>query len=176
VTPCPLDDAPNATDRLRQGLTAYPRLATAPPEDLDDWERRHLHELAELAEGTLAHIGGNTLVHFDIRADNIVLGNDGRVWFVDWPWACRGAIWMDITLFLVNAALYGHDPQKYAERHPLLADVDPWHVTGLLAGLAGMWAEETRQPAPPGIPTLRAFQRAQLDVTLPWIRRRTGWE
>jgi thiamine kinase-like enzyme len=53
----------------------------------------------------IAHLGGNTLVHFDIRADNIVLGNDGRVSFVDWPWACRGAIWMDITLFLVNAAL-----------------------------------------------------------------------
>jgi hypothetical protein len=49
------------------------------------------------------------------------------------------------------------------------------HVTGLLAGIAGMWAEKIRQPAPPGIPTLRAFQRAQLDATLPWIRRRTEW-
>ena len=83
---------------------------------------------------------------------------------------------MVTTLFLVNAALYGHDPQAYAGRHPLLADVDPWHVTGLLTGLAGMWAEETRQAAPLGIPTLRAFQRAQLDVTLAWIRRHTGWE
>ena len=175
LTPCPLDDVPDAADRLREDLTAYSRLSAAPPTDLDGWERRHLSELADLAEGTIAHLGGNTLVHFDIRADNIVLGNDGRVWFVDWPWACRGAIWMDITLFLVNAALYGHDPQAYADRHPLLADVDPLHVTGLLAGIAGMWAEEIRQPAPPGIPTLRAFQRAQLDATLPWIRRRTEW-
>ncbi|HMG30563.1 MAG TPA: hypothetical protein VK585_10640 [Jiangellaceae bacterium] len=78
-------------------------------------------------------------------------------------------------LFLVNAALHGHDPQAYLDRHPLLTAVDPWYVTGLLAGLAGMWADATRRPPPPGLPTVRAFQQAQLDVTLDWLRMRTGW-
>jgi len=38
-----------------------------------------------------------------------------------------------------------------------------------------MWADATRRPPPPGLPTVRAFQQAQLDVTLDWLRMRTGW-
>ncbi|CAN5116543.1 hypothetical protein BH20ACT5_BH20ACT5_15900 [soil metagenome] len=42
LTPCPLTDAPLAVDRLREDLSAWQRLASDPPTDLDDWEHRHL--------------------------------------------------------------------------------------------------------------------------------------
>lgn len=145
-----------------------------PPVDLDPWEAAHLDRLVELCAGTLAQVDGDTVVHLDVRADNILLGRD-RVYFVDWPWACNGAPWLDTALFLVNAAYSGHDPEALAQRSVLLRDVDPIHVSGVLAGLAGMWAEASRRPPPDGLPTVREFQRAQQIVTLEWLKRRLPW-
>lgn len=152
LTPCPLSQAPLIAETLRSDFASYSRLAESPPDDLGDWERRHLDALAELSHDTLRHLGGDTLVHLDLRADNILLADDGRVYFVDWPWASRCAAWVDLALFLINVALSGHDPEIYVTASPLFDDVAPWHVTGL-----------------------RDFQRAQLDVTVPWLQRRTGW-
>jgi hypothetical protein len=33
----------------------------------------------------------------------------------------------------------------------------------------------TRQPPPPGIEAVRAFQAAQAAVAGDWLRQRTGW-
>lgn len=90
LTPCPLDDVHPAAEEIRAEMLGYRGLAADPPDDLDPWERRHLEQLAELAGSALKHVDGDTLVHFDLRADNILL-TDERVWFVDWPWAIRGA-------------------------------------------------------------------------------------
>jgi hypothetical protein len=38
--------------------------------------------------------------------------------------------------------------------------------------MAGSFLDGARRPAPAGIPRLRAFQRAQGDATLAWLRRR----
>src|SRR5690606_38217748 len=125
LTPSPVTDLPVARERLQDDLFGYRNLAAQPPADLDPWERRHLTALADLAASALDHIDGDTLVHTDLRTDNILLDGDGRVWFVDWPWACRGAQWLDTVLLQVNVALHGHDPERYLAGHPLLADVDP---------------------------------------------------
>jgi hypothetical protein len=39
-----------------------------------------------------------------------------------------------------------------------------------LAGLAGFFIDAARQPPPVGLPTLRAFQRAQGQAVLSWLR------
>jgi hypothetical protein len=89
----------------------------------------------------LALLAGDTLVHLDMRADNVLLGEDGAVWFVDWPWTCRGARWVDSALLVLNAATYGHDPEELVAANPLLSAADPIALTALLVGLAGMFAE-----------------------------------
>ena len=170
LTPCPLDDVPAVSSAMGADMLSYRRLLAEPPDDLDPWELRHLPALADLAESALSILDGDTLVHLDVRADNVLLTDD-RVMFVDWPWACRGAAWIDTTVLAVNAALHGHDPDAVIAGNPLLNGVDP---TPFLAGLAGTWAEACRRPAP-GMPTIRAFQRAQGAVTRDWVRRRTGW-
>ena len=175
LTPCPLPDARLARDETRDFMLCYRDLAADPPADLDPWERRHLDRLADLAASALDVVDGDTLVHFDLRADNVLL-DGARVWFVDWPWAFRGAAWIDSVMLLKNAAFHGHDPEPYLDGHPLLAGVDPWHVTAFVAGMAGFFLEKGRQPPPPGLPTLREFQLAQHATTLQWVRRRTGWE
>lgn len=176
LTPAPISDVPTITEKLGGPLRGYRRLADNPPDDLDPWERRHLSELAELGEQAVSVMGGDTLVHVDIRADNILLGRDGQVHFVDWPHATLGAPWVDTAAFGLNLALYGLDPEPFLAGNPLVADVDPWHITGLLAGLTGYFSEMGRRPDPPGLPTVREFQRAQAKSTMNWIRRRTGWE
>jgi Ser/Thr protein kinase RdoA (MazF antagonist) len=42
----------------------------------DSWSRRHLPRLAELDARAPATIAGDTLVHFDIRGDNVLLAAD----------------------------------------------------------------------------------------------------
>ncbi|WP_216853360.1 phosphotransferase [Phytoactinopolyspora halotolerans] len=174
LTPCPVETAPPADEQLATIMHGYRDIADEPPEDLDPWERRHLDRLADLAESALHHLAGDTLVHLDLRTDNILLDDD-RVWFVDWAHACRGAAWIDTVILMVNAALHGHDPEPHIRRHPLSADVDPDHVTAFIAGLCGFFGAFSRRPDPPGLPTLRQFQRAQHTSTLAWVRRRTGW-
>ena len=174
LTPCPVPSPRVAADEVRELMLGYRDLAADPPGDLDPWERRHLDRLAGLAASALEVVDGDTLVHFDLRADNVLLSGS-RVWFVDWPWAFRGAAWIGSVMLLKNAAFHGHDPEPYLEDHPLLADVDPWHVTAFVAGMAGFFGSAGRRPAPPGLPTVRAFQLAQHATTLAWVRRRTGW-
>ena len=41
--------------------------------------------------------------------------------------------------------------------------------------MAGFFTAEGLRPAPPGLPTLRAFQLAQGEVAQRWLSYRTGW-
>jgi hypothetical protein len=59
---------------------------------------------------------------------------------------------------------------------PSVAVADPRDVTDLVAGLAGLWASAMRRPAPPGIPTLRAFQARFHRAAWDWVVRRTAQE
>jgi hypothetical protein len=64
-------------------------------------------------------------------------------------------------------ASLGHGWRKLAESGPArAARLDA--LTGMFLWVAGL-------PDPPGLPTLRAFQRGQGEAALAWLRRRTGW-
>lgn len=172
----PLADVPRLDDEVAEDFTAWDRLADEPPPDLDPWAARHLDGLAALGRRSVQALAGDTLVHGDLRADNLLLAS-GRVVVVDWPWASLGAGWADLVFFALNPALYGgHDPDLLLGRAELLRDVDPDDVTAVVAGMAAYFAEACRRPAVERMPTIRAFQRAQADVCLAWVRRRTGWD
>ena len=53
-------------------------------------------------------VGGDRLVHVDLRADNVLIDRDGRAVIVDWPWAAHGASWFDALTLLVDARV--NDP------------------------------------------------------------------
>lgn len=175
LTPAPVTTVPTAAEQLAYDFAGWRRIAEDPPADLDPWAGAHLAELVAAAERGVAALAGDTLCHVDVRADNLLVGPDGAVTVVDWPWACRGPAWLDTVLLLVNVRLHGgHDTEALLRRLPVTADVDPAAVTGVLAGLAGFFLDGARQPPPVGIPTVRAFQRAQGDAVLPWVARRLG--
>ena len=84
--------------------------------------------------------------------------------------------WLDLVLLAVTVGLNGGgDPEQIVAEHPLTRGVEAERVTTLLCGLAGFFAWESRQPAPPGLATLRAFQAAHERVVVEWLARRTSW-
>ncbi|MCW8381106.1 phosphotransferase family protein [Streptomyces justiciae] len=174
LTPAPIPDAPLAADSLADQFDGWQRLMDEPtPEGLDPWVADRLPQLAELTAPWPEAVTGDTLAHGDLRADNMLLTDDDRVVFVDWPHVVRGAPWLDLLLMLpCVTAQGGPDPEELFATHPLGRAADPDAVTAALAGLAGYFVHRSLQPPPPGIPTVRAFQRAQGDAALDWLRKR----
>ena len=58
--------------------------------------------------------------------------------------------------------------------HAARGAADPETVTTYAVSLAGFFVHESLLPDPPGIPHVRAFQRAQGEVCLDWLRVRLG--
>jgi aminoglycoside phosphotransferase (APT) family kinase protein len=157
---------------LAEDLRGWQRIARDPPDGLDPWARAHLPTLVGLAERAPMVLTGNSLVHTDIRSDNLLVRPDGTVVVVDWPWATRGPAWFDTLAVLINVSLYGgHDVDALLSAHTP-AGVDPDEQTAVLVGLAGYFLDAARLPAPAGLPTVRAFQAAEGAAVLAWIRQR----
>ncbi|MBG0567685.1 aminoglycoside phosphotransferase family protein [Actinoplanes aureus] len=165
LTPAPLPGLPRATDHLAPDFGGWETLAAGPPTDLDPWALRHLDILRDAARrGVAAISAGDTLVHCDIRADNMLVREDGRIIVVDWPWGCLGPAWLDTVLLALNVIVHGGDPSR------ALDGVDHDAAVDVIAGVAGYFQRQSRRPPPPGLPTVRAFQRFQGDALLPWLR------
>jgi aminoglycoside phosphotransferase len=180
LTPAPVA-APSVGTRLGAALSGWQRLAAAAEHGHDDlagldpWARRHLDRLVAMEQTWPAAAAGGTLLHLDLRADNLLL-TPTRVMVVDWPWAGIGAAWVDLLLLLPSVrAQGGPQPETLFERHAVTRGADPDAVTAVLAALAGYLVRECRQPPPPGLPTLRAFQQDHSRPALAWLRQRTGW-
>jgi aminoglycoside phosphotransferase (APT) family kinase protein len=167
LTPCPID-LRSARDVLGSDFHGWHRLRDDPPATLDPWVANHLDELCRRAGHGLAALTGDTLAHTDIRADNLLVGADGTVTVVDWPWACRGPAWLDTVLLLINIRLHGGHADL------TMVDADHDDAVGVLAGFGAFFADAARHPAPPGLPSLRAFQQAQADTVVSWLREISG--
>jgi aminoglycoside phosphotransferase (APT) family kinase protein len=167
--------APSAADRLAGPFTGWRSIAASGDvTGLDPWAVRNLGELVALESRWPESVAGTALVHSDLRADNLLLTED-RVVVVDWPWACVAAPWLDLVLLLPSVRMQGGPPaHTLFEPHPLARAAAPDAVTSVLAAFTGFLVHSSRLPAPPGLPTLRPFQRAQGRAALEWLRHRTG--
>ena len=182
VTPSPLPigtvgTAPDAVARLLCGWQRLRDTDKQSPdrEKLDAWSRRHLDELADLEALAPQAVAGETLLHFDVRADNLLLAAD-TVWFFDWPHARIGAAWLDVVGFAPSVTMQGGPPPGEVLARSLAArTADPDAVTAAIATVAGYFTRGALQPPPPGLPTVRAFQAAQGVVAREWLAARTGW-
>jgi len=166
---------PTVVERYGQMLTGWRILAGEEQLDgLDPWALRHLDRLAGLESGWEGAVTGDELVHGDVRSDNVLVGRGG-VTFVDWSSACVGRTFFDVVSMLPSVALEGGgEPEEVLERHGA-GRVEPDALTSIVIADAGYFLERARLPDPPGLPTVRAFQRAQGDVSLRWLRHRLGW-
>lgn len=153
---------PALENHLADMFGAWPRIAEAPPKDLDPWLADRFELLHASSQAVLPRLRGGAIVHADTRSDNLLVTPQGRVRIVDWPWASRGTPWFDAVTLLVNLELYrGVDATTYV---PVVRDLgaSDQDVVAVLAGMCGYFVEAAAQPAPPGLPTVRDFQTAQV--------------
>ncbi|MFB6609026.1 phosphotransferase family protein [Agromyces sp. NPDC056379] len=141
---------------------------------LPEWARANLDRLATVSRRAGAAVAGDHLVHFDCRADNMLVDGDGRVWLIDWPWVAIGAPWFDGMTYLLDARLRGEtiDADSILATHRMFDGVSPGDLDAALAATTGAFFNRARLPAPENMPTLRAFQRREALAGMEWLRER----
>ena len=179
LTPSPLHISMvgSATDAFARSINGWRQLAEGPPSDLDRldaWSRRNLDRIVDLESQAPDAVDGDTLLHLDVRADNMLLA-ENKVWLFDWASACVGASWVDAVGFAPSVAMQGGPPpEQVVARHPAARTADPAHITAAVAAVAGYFTHRALQPPAPGLPTLREFQAAQGVVARDWLAQRAG--
>lgn len=145
----------DALTGLAETLTPAPRLAVTSQPRLGGWRNlaesptaiARLHDIApdtaadlgphlELEAGLDEVLVGDTLVHGDLYAFNVLLTETG-VMFVDWAHAWIGPQYADLVMLLGGAASVGIDPEPLAARHPLLRGIEKAAVNTLISAQAG---------------------------------------
>jgi aminoglycoside phosphotransferase (APT) family kinase protein len=135
----------------------------------------HLEEAAALAARFADVTAGGTLVHTDVRDDNILLRPDGTALLCDWNWPVVGAAWLDTVFLMIGPRGDGLDVDAALAAAPLTAGVPAEHVDVVLALLTAYFLKQGDEPVPPTSPHLRAAQRWQGEVVWEWLCERRGW-
>jgi hypothetical protein len=162
----PPPDLPSL-ENLREALDGWPTVV-ADPEPLlstgvcsSAWLDRALPVLTEAS--ATCQLDGEAFVHLDVRSDNLCIRGD-RVVLVDWNHAAVGNGLIDAVAWAPSLRLEGGP--------------EPWELVpdsaGLATLLAGFFAARAGLPPPETAPTVREFQRRQLEVALPWGARELG--
>lgn len=118
--------------------------------------------LPALLDATAATpFAGRSLVHCDVRSDNICVF-DGRAVLVDWNLASVGNPAFDPAFWFPSLIAESGEP-------PAVAGTDEFaaFVSGFFASRAGL-------PPPPTAPFVREIQLVQLRAALPWTCRVLG--
>lgn len=127
----------------------------------------------DLAERMLAS-PATTVLHTDVRDDNVLLTDQGAV-AVDWNFVAAGPAWFDAVSLLVQAHGDGIDADAVLAREPLTRDVDADLVDGVLALLLGYLTWAAAQDHVETSPYLRTHQAWYRDATWSWLASRRGW-
>ncbi len=135
----------------------------------------HTDEAAELAARYAEVMGGDTLVHTDIRDDNLLLCADGRVLLCDWNWPVRGADWLDSVFLMIGPRGDGLDVEAALAAHSITADLPSEHIDIALALITAFFLKNADDPVPPTSPHIRDHQRWQGEVCWDWLSERRGW-
>lgn len=135
----------------------------------------HLEEAADLAAAFARVSAGDTLVHTDVRDDNVLLEADGGVRLCDWNWPVVGAAWLDTVFLLLEPWGDGLDADVLLAERPLTRDVPTEHVDATLALLAGYFLRQRDEPTPATSPYLRQHQAWCAEAAWGWLSARRGW-
>jgi aminoglycoside phosphotransferase (APT) family kinase protein len=149
LTPAPIP-LPAVGDLHGRAFTGWRKLArSAEAERLDGWWRARLGDLTALEATWAAHAAGDTLLHSDVRADNVLLTADGVV-IVDWPNACRGAAFVDHVLLAPSVAMQGGpQPPDLLAMSPAGRGADPQSLAATVCAVTGYFTYQAPRRAAP---------------------------
>ena len=134
-----------------------------------------LEDAAALAGRYREVVTGPSLVHTDVRDDNILIRPDGTAVLCDWNFPCVGAPWVDTLLLLVGPRGDGLDVEAVLATRRLTRDVPADSIDVVLALVTGYFLRQAEEPVPPTSPHLRDHQRWQGEVCWDWLSERRGW-
>ncbi len=152
---------------------AWPALWTTVLREYDDMPGAE--EAAALAARFAEVTAGDTLVHFDVRDDNLIVRPDGSVVLCDWNFATLGAEWLDSLTLLIGPRGDGIDVEPLIAAHPLLGSVETEAIDIVLALMAGYFLYAAAQPKVSNSPWLREIAMWQGEVCWTWLAERRGW-
>jgi hypothetical protein len=150
----------------------------------DPWVVAHLERLQRVDALVQRAVVGSVPTHCDLRADNILVGRSDRpgaepdVWFVDWAAAVTAAPWVDPAILacdlITSRADRGQggsmDVLDFLASHPVPAKVEPRLRWGMMVAMAAALHRLSRQPDPPGLPTIRAWQHGCAEDLVAFVR------
>ncbi|MEO6266837.1 MAG: hypothetical protein ABIO66_09565 [Nocardioidaceae bacterium] len=135
----------------------------------------HLADAASLAARFAEVTAGDTVVHTDVRDDNLLLRPDGTALLCDWNWPVVGAPWLDTLFLLIGPRGDGLDTDAVLAARALTHDVPAEHIDIALALVIGYFFKAQDDPVPPTSPYIRDHQRWQGEVLWQWLGERRGW-
>ncbi|MDP9333870.1 MAG: phosphotransferase, partial [Actinomycetota bacterium] len=148
LTPSPISLEP-ATESLARPFGGWRRIADGGADVVNivpTRVRERVDDLVALESRWPESVLDDTLVHLDVRADNLLLTPD-RVLVVDWPWAAVGAPWLDLVAMLPSVAVQGGpQPDDVWRAHPLNRGIDDDRVDAFIAALAGLFVHAALLP------------------------------
>jgi hypothetical protein len=146
------------------------------------WLERALPPLVELqaAAPALLHPKEDravSLIHLDLRSDNLLFRPDGAPVLLDWSYLTPGPVALDAVFFAPSVEGEGGPPAGetvalFERAMNLRFPLRDQQVA--LAFAAGYFADKAWLPPPPGLPRLRWVQRMQLAVCLRWAEELIG--
>lgn len=163
-------------------LTPAPAGLGSAAEEFGDWpalweqiDHPRAEDLKALADRYLEVVGGDTLVHTDIRDDNILIRSDGSAVLCDWNWPVVGPVWLDSLFLLIGPRGDGLDVEAHIAAHPLLSSVPAESIDVVLALVLAYFTVSAAQPVPSTSPYIRQAQAWQRTVIDDWLAERRGW-
>ncbi|ROT27073.1 phosphotransferase family protein [Micromonospora sp. HM5-17] len=168
--------SPRLADLARADLAWWGELATGRETvpNLPAVARDRLPELAALEARLPGYAESTSMIHGDLRVDNVLVDATGTAWLCDWTWLCFGPAWFDLAGLLVTAYASGLPADRLFDRHPAARTAPHDGLDAALAALAGYWLVHGASPST-GSPHLRAHQRWSGEMALAWLAARRRW-
>jgi aminoglycoside phosphotransferase (APT) family kinase protein len=152
---------------IAAGHEALPRM----PAGLRD----RLPELVALEQRLPRYAETGSVIHCDLRLDNVLLDEAGKVWICDWNWICYGPAWFDLAGLLVTAYASGLDADALFAAQPAAQTAPPDGLDAALAALSGYWLTRATAGPSSASPHVRPHQQWSGEQSLAWLAERQGW-
>jgi hypothetical protein len=162
---------------IAAGVEPLPAVATGGPAGslAGPGLRGRLPELAALEALLPSYARTGSVIHCDLRVDNVLIDRAGAAWFCDWNWVCYGPAWFDVAGLLITAYASGLDADRLFATAPAARQAPADALDVALAALAGHWLTRAAAGPSSGSPHLGVHQQWSGEVALGWLAERRGW-
>lgn len=168
---------PGLAEIARTDLSWWREIAAGrePPPPTPPYARDRQAELVALEAALPGYAETTSVIHCDLRLDNLLIDTTGSAWICDWNWVCFGPAWFDTASLLISAYASGLNPDALFAAHPTARDAPPDGLDAALAALSGYLLTRAAAGPSDASPHLRSYQRWSGETALAWLAARQGW-